>query len=112
MKTWMPWPGTAACSFQHRSSDPSHLRSHLGRIQLKAKAERAGGSDHRLRRDGSLLRERYWERCTLFDVNYRPKHMSVEELEQGVRWLFTELYNEGEYTKRKRRYMEIVKRRL
>jgi radical SAM superfamily enzyme YgiQ (UPF0313 family) len=66
----------------------------------------------RLRRDGSLLRERYWDRCTLFDVNYRPRRMSVEELESGMRWLFTEIYNEREYTKRKRRYMEIVKRRL
>lgn len=66
----------------------------------------------RLRAEGRLLRDRYWDRCTLFDVNYRPRGMSVEELEQGLRWLFGELYNEREYLRRKRRYMEIVKERM
>lgn len=66
----------------------------------------------RMRRERALLNERYWDRCTLFDVNYRPKRMSVNELEAGMRWLFKEIYNEGEFTKRKRRYMEFVKQRL
>lgn len=66
----------------------------------------------RLRAEGALLRDRYWDRCTLFDVNYRPRGMSVEELEAGMRWLFREIYNEREYTRRQRQYMEIVKRRL
>lgn len=35
---------------------------------------------HRLRAEGRLLRERYWERCTLFDVNFVPKKMSGGEL--------------------------------
>jgi len=38
--------------------------------------------------------------------------MTVEELETGMRWLFQEIYNEREYTRRKRHYMEIVKQRL
>jgi radical SAM superfamily enzyme YgiQ (UPF0313 family) len=67
---------------------------------------------HRLQLEGRLLKERYWERCTLFDVNFQPKHMSVEELETGVKWLFREIYNETEFTKRKRRYMEIVKTQM
>ena len=66
----------------------------------------------RLRREGSLLQERFWDRCTLFDVNYKPKRMTVEELEAGVRWLFQELYHEREYNRRKRHYMEITKRSL
>lgn len=64
---------------------------------------------HRLRREGRLLEERYWDRCTLFDVTYQPKHMSVAELESGLRWLFGELYNEREFVRRKRQYMDIVK---
>lgn len=63
----------------------------------------------RLKREGRLLEERFWDRCTLFDVNYRPKNMSVETLEKGLRWLFSEVYNERQFTDRKRRYMEIVK---
>jgi radical SAM superfamily enzyme YgiQ (UPF0313 family) len=66
----------------------------------------------RLRSEGTLLQDRYWDRCTLFDVNYRPRGMTVEELEAGMRWLFSEIYNEREYTRRQRQYMEIVKRRM
>jgi radical SAM superfamily enzyme YgiQ (UPF0313 family) len=63
----------------------------------------------RLKREGRLLRDRYWDRCTLFDVNYRPKRMSVEQLEEGLMGLFRAVYNEDELAKRRRRYMEIVK---
>ncbi len=66
----------------------------------------------RLRREGRLIKDRYWDRCTLFDVNFVPKHMSVEELEAGMRWLFSEIYNEREFNRRKRHYMEIVKEQL
>jgi radical SAM superfamily enzyme YgiQ (UPF0313 family) len=66
----------------------------------------------RLQREGRLLSERYWDRCTLFDVNFQPKRMSVEDLEGGLRWLFAEIYNEREFIARKRRYMEIVKARM
>jgi radical SAM superfamily enzyme YgiQ (UPF0313 family) len=66
----------------------------------------------RLAREGRLLRPRFWDRCTLFDVNFRPRGMTVEELEGGLRWLFGETYNEREHARRKRRYMEIVKQRL
>ena len=67
---------------------------------------------HRLHSEGRLLQERYWDRCTLFDVNYKPKGMSVDELEVGLRWLFAQTYNEEQFNKRKRNYMEIVKARL
>ena len=50
----------------------------------------------RLRREGRLLTERYWDRCTLFDVTYTPKRMSVAELEAGLRWLFAETYTRRE----------------
>ena len=65
----------------------------------------------RLNRQGRLLKERYWDRCTLFDVNYIPKNMTVDELETGLRWLFAEIYNEREFRRRKRHYMELVKGR-
>ncbi len=65
----------------------------------------------RLKREGRLLQERFWDRCTLFDVNFQPKHMSVDELEAGLRWLFSEIYNDGQFNRRKRNYMEIMKKR-
>jgi len=64
---------------------------------------------HRLKAEGRLLEDEYWDRCTLFDVNFRPKHMSVRDLEEGLMFLFGELYNESVYARRKRHYMEIYK---
>jgi radical SAM superfamily enzyme YgiQ (UPF0313 family) len=48
----------------------------------------------RLQREQRLLDETAWEKCTLFDVNFRPKQMSVSELEQGLIALGTRLYSE------------------
>ncbi len=65
----------------------------------------------RLHREKRLLAERFWDRCTLFDVNYQPKLMSVDDLEQGLQWLFGEVYNSEEFSRRRRLFMEIAKRR-
>jgi radical SAM superfamily enzyme YgiQ (UPF0313 family) len=48
----------------------------------------------RLRREGRLLHEDAWEKCTLFDVNFRPAKMTVRELEQGFIGLAEKLYNQ------------------
>jgi radical SAM superfamily enzyme YgiQ (UPF0313 family) len=63
----------------------------------------------RFQAEGRLLKEKAWEQCTLFDVNYKPKNMSVEQLEEGLLWMFSELYSEKETRRRKRIYMDIVK---
>jgi radical SAM superfamily enzyme YgiQ (UPF0313 family) len=66
----------------------------------------------RLKAEGRLLSEKYWDRCTLFDVNYQPKKMSVQELQDGMLWLYKEVYNETQHTRRKRHYINIIKKRL
>jgi radical SAM superfamily enzyme YgiQ (UPF0313 family) len=48
----------------------------------------------RLRRADRLLDETAWERCTLFDVNYRPQPMSIEELREGFHDLAARLYGQ------------------
>ena len=65
----------------------------------------------RLQKSDRLLTNRYWDRCTLFDVNYMPLNMSVEELESGFRWLAGEVYNDQEFTRRKRHYMDLTRQR-
>jgi radical SAM superfamily enzyme YgiQ (UPF0313 family) len=65
----------------------------------------------RLRAEGRLLRERYWERCTLFDVNFVPRRMSVEELEQGLEYLMGSLYTVEEVQRRRRLYLQAMRRR-
>lgn len=56
----------------------------------------------RLRREGRLLEESAWEKCTLFDVTYQPTGMSVEDLERGLVELGRRLYSK-EATRRRRR---------
>lgn len=88
-------------------------RSGLIEVQVTVQTPFPGTPLHgRLKREGRLLAEPYWDRCTLFDVTYAPLHLSVAELEAGMRWLFSELYNEREFLQRKRRYMELMKRRF
>ena len=64
----------------------------------------------RLRREGRLLAERFWERCTLFDLNYRPARMTGEELEKGLRWLFQELYTKQATANRMRSFVRHSRR--
>lgn len=55
----------------------------------------------RFRREGRLIEEGAWEKCTLFDVNFVPRRMSVEELERGLVGLSWRLYSR-EATERRR----------
>ena len=48
----------------------------------------------RLKHEGRLLYDDAWERCTLFDINFRPKRMSVEELRDGFHRLAVRLYSD------------------
>jgi radical SAM superfamily enzyme YgiQ (UPF0313 family) len=49
---------------------------------------------HRLKREGRLLHDGAWERCTLFDVNYVPRLMAAEELRHRFRDLVARLYDD------------------
>jgi len=66
----------------------------------------------RLKAEGRLLKDHFWDRCTLFDVNFVPRHMSVKELEAGMCWLFEQLYSGEEQMRRRRHFIEIQKHRL
>jgi radical SAM superfamily enzyme YgiQ (UPF0313 family) len=58
----------------------------------------------RLRREGRLLEEGAWERCSLFDVNFRPLKMSAAELQRGLLGLAQRLYTEDERSARQDRF--------
>ncbi len=66
----------------------------------------------RLQQEGRLLYDRFWDRCTLFDLVFEPKQMTPEELEEGHLWLMSEIYNQDQYTRRKRHYVDIMKNLL
>lgn len=48
----------------------------------------------RLRSEGRIIEDEAWEKCTLFDVNYRPTHMSADELAERFRRLVVPLYSD------------------
>lgn len=47
----------------------------------------------RLLREGRIIEPGRWDLCTLFDVNHRPRGMSLRELKEGMYWLTQRLYN-------------------
>lgn len=48
-----------------------------------------------LKRQGRLGEDGAWEKCTLFDVNFRPTHMTPDELRQGFREVVVKLYSDA-----------------
>jgi radical SAM superfamily enzyme YgiQ (UPF0313 family) len=60
----------------------------------------------RLLKEGRILRDGAWELCTLFDVNFQPKHVSVGELETGFRELAGRIYDEDFIERRRRRFLK------
>jgi radical SAM superfamily enzyme YgiQ (UPF0313 family) len=63
----------------------------------------------RLKAEGRLLREGAWELCTLFDINFQPKGMSVKNLQEGFLKLVKTLYSAGETSNRRRRFHHRLK---
>lgn len=59
----------------------------------------------RLLTEGRILYPGRWDLCTLFDVNYRPTNMSVDELRAGLYWLAERLYNEPAVQARQRDFI-------
>lgn len=63
----------------------------------------------RLKREGRILRDRAWELCTLFDINFQPKNMSVAELQAGFLKLGKQLYCAEETHGRRARFKRMLK---
>jgi radical SAM superfamily enzyme YgiQ (UPF0313 family) len=55
----------------------------------------------RLKKENRLIDPTDWTKCTLFDVNYRPQNMTVQELRKGFQGLAVSLYS-GEFTQWRR----------
>lgn len=64
----------------------------------------------RLQREGRLDPAPFWNRCTLFDINYEPRGMSRDQLRSGLHDLFKDLYSEQAFQRRKRQYAHLVRR--
>jgi radical SAM superfamily enzyme YgiQ (UPF0313 family) len=63
----------------------------------------------RLKNEGRLLRDRAWELCTLFDINFQPKNMTVAELQNGFLGLVKQLYSAEETHTRRDDFKRMLK---
>ena len=66
----------------------------------------------RLQQEGRLLYDRFWDRCTLFDLVFEPRQMTPQELVDGHMRLMKEIYNQDQYNRRKRHYVDLMKNLL
>ncbi len=62
-----------------------------------------------LKRQHRIIHDRAWELCTLFDINFRPRNLSVEELQDGFLRLVKRLYSAEETAARRRRFKTMFK---
>ena len=63
----------------------------------------------RLLKEDRIIKQGDWAKCTLFDVNFKPKQMSVRELELGFRDLAQKLYSEEFTHYRRSNYKEKLR---
>jgi len=60
----------------------------------------------RLKSEERLFEQRFWRKCTLFDVNFKPSDMTVNALQSGFRTLMEGLYAEPVSKERKRNFLK------
>ena len=60
----------------------------------------------RLKAEGRILRDRAWDLCTLFDINIRPRDMSVADLQRCFVNLVKRLYTAEEVNARRDGYAD------
>jgi radical SAM superfamily enzyme YgiQ (UPF0313 family) len=63
----------------------------------------------RLKREGRIIQEGAWELCTLFDINFIPKNMTVAELQAGFLRLGKQLYSADETAERRGKFKKRFK---
>ena len=60
----------------------------------------------RLLDEKRILEPGRWDLCTLFDVNFQPKNMTVDELRHGLYWLVEKLYGSDCISTRRHPFLE------
>lgn len=64
---------------------------------------------NRLKAGDRLLEPENWRACTLFDVNFQPTDMTIDELRKGFRELGESLYSDMRSEKRRETFKELWK---
>jgi radical SAM superfamily enzyme YgiQ (UPF0313 family) len=82
------------------------MRAELWEVQITVLTAFPGTPLYqRLLTENRILQPRRWDLCTLFDVNFQPAQMTVEQLRQGMRWLAAKLYTAEAIQFRRRNFL-------
>ena len=87
--------------------------SNLSEVQITLLTPFPGTDLYRqLKLENRLLTENFWDRCTLFDVNFIPKNFSVEELENNFQELMANIYSVDIVKERKNKFRQTLKNKI
>jgi radical SAM superfamily enzyme YgiQ (UPF0313 family) len=64
-----------------------------------------------LRKEKRLLKEVFWDECNFFNVVFRPKMMTAEQIENGLVRLYNKLFSQSEFLKRAK-YMKAIYKKM
>lgn len=67
---------------------------------------------YQLKQENRLLTENYWDKCTLFDVNFIPKNFTVAELENNFQELMKNIYATSAIKERKSKFKTTVRNKV
>ncbi len=87
--------------------------SNLSEVQITLLTPFPGTELYRqLKNEGRLLSDNYWDKCTLFDVNFIPKNFTPKELEDNFQELMLNLYAVDEVKRRKSKFRTILRNKI
>lgn len=67
---------------------------------------------YNLKKENRLLEDNFWNKCTLFDVTYKPKNFTVEEFEIRFKELMKDIYSKELVKQRKVKFKNVIRRKL
>lgn len=87
--------------------------SNLSEVQITLLTPFPGTNLYKqLKQENRLLTENFWDKCTLFDVNFIPKNFSVEELEFNFQELMSNVYAIDVVKERKNKLRQTLKNKI
>jgi len=92
-----------------RETEKFIVESNLSEVQITLLTPFPGTNLYKqLQKEGRLLSDNYWDKCTLFDVNFVPKNFSVIELETEFENLMKNVYSKQLVLSRKEHFKKTL----
>jgi radical SAM superfamily enzyme YgiQ (UPF0313 family) len=87
--------------------------SNLSEVQITLLTPFPGTDLHnQLKAEKRLLPGNYWDKCTLFDVNFMPNNFTVLELENSFQELMKNIYSENTVKERKSKFKQTLRNKI